>query len=307
MGMACECRNDGISLRGEGAAEAYTVPWRSPDPDAPGWPGGPPALGSIQVYIILVKHIVIMLDHAQADLLERMDRVGPLRFRDLAKVVPNPRTLSRKLRDLRSAGWVEHVDARYRLTAVGREAVGFVRRLRVLTAPPPVTVDVARVAHPVFGPVIRRFVEELASRTQENLRGVLVFGSVARGDWDRDSDIDLLVVERAFAGDWRSAMEEIREVRRRLDGTPEVRDAVAAGFSPTVGIHPFEETALWGFHPLFPEVFTDGVIVFEADGCLSSAITAFRERMFRAGTTRVHRPGIGTHWDLGDMRVLEGG
>lgn len=55
------------------------------------------------------------------------------------------------------------------------------------------------VSQPAFRPPVRTYLEQLRSRIDEEdkidaLAGVILFGSVARGEADRASDIDLLVV-----------------------------------------------------------------------------------------------------------------
>ncbi len=45
---------------------------------------------------------------------------------------------------------------------------------------------------------------------------VILFGSHARGDWNRDSDVDLLVVESEPFGEHRSRHQEIVDLYRKL-------------------------------------------------------------------------------------------
>ena len=63
----------------------------------------------------------------------------------------------------------------------------------------------------------RRLAEEFARRLREALGGrlvrVVLFGSVARGDYEPDSDVDILVVVRGDAGE---ARETARDVAFRL-------------------------------------------------------------------------------------------
>jgi len=55
--------------------------------------------------------------------------------------------------------------------------------------------------------VIEDFVDELQKRYKENLSTVIIFGSYARGDYDDDSDVDILVVLKEVDDYWKRTME----------------------------------------------------------------------------------------------------
>ncbi|GAB4021379.1 nucleotidyltransferase domain-containing protein [Spirosoma migulaei] len=48
--------------------------------------------------------------------------------------------------------------------------------------------------NPEIEPIIREFKETLHSLYGDRLRNVVLFGSYARGDYNEDSDIDLMIV-----------------------------------------------------------------------------------------------------------------
>lgn len=62
---------------------------------------------------------------------------------------------------------------------------------------------------------VRKFVDELRARVDE-LVGVVLFGSVARGDADRASDIDVLVI---VDGDKTEARRTVQSIVRELEET----------------------------------------------------------------------------------------
>ena len=53
------------------------------------------------------------------------------------------------------------------------------------------------------------FVDRLRQRYGDDLQRVVLFGSKARGDFDDESDLDLLVVVRMANGDYRQYWNEI--------------------------------------------------------------------------------------------------
>lgn len=61
----------------------------------------------------------------------------------------------------------------------------------------------------------RAFVERAVERQGENLVGITLFGSVARGEADRTSDIDLQVI---VDGELTSARRELQKIRQEIEG-----------------------------------------------------------------------------------------
>lgn len=60
-------------------------------------------------------------------------------------------------------------------------------------------------------------VRELRARYGSDLQRVVLFGSKARGDFDKESDLDLLVVVRMGNGSYRQYWNEIVDVAWRVE------------------------------------------------------------------------------------------
>lgn len=48
--------------------------------------------------------------------------------------------------------------------------------------------------NPIIEPIVREFKSALQTLYGERLHGVVLYGSYARGDYDEESDIDLMVL-----------------------------------------------------------------------------------------------------------------
>ena len=60
-------------------------------------------------------------------------------------------------------------------------------------------------------------VRELRAHYGSDLQRVVLFGSKARGDFDKESDLDLLVVVRMGNGDYRQYWSEIVDIAWRVE------------------------------------------------------------------------------------------
>jgi predicted nucleotidyltransferase len=242
--------------------------------------------------------------HAHA-LMRALQRDGPTRFSSLLTAVRNRRTLSAKLRQLQEAGWVAKGDDGYRLTARGEKSASLLQELEALQGPA-AEPDVDRVPHPYYRPVLKVLAERLLDRFGEQLLGLLLFGSVARGDWTEDSDIDLLVLLEAYPDGTKGALGALLKVRKSLRGTPEYRRAFRSGFVPTVTFYPVDLEDSSRFRRMYLDAFTEGLILYERDGALTALLDRFREALREAGAVRVDRPGVGHYWVLEDATLMDG-
>lgn len=244
-----------------------------------------------------------MIDQKAAKLLLALEK-GTQRFSTLQRVVPNPRTLSSRLKDLIRLGLVEKRGGLYRLNDRGEKALFHVRKLQEIISPlPPISVE--KIPHQAFRPYIGRFCEKLLERYGDNLIGLLLFGSVARGDWDKDSDIDLLIVLRRLRKSKRDTLREIIELRRELRGSQEYRDCVSMGYYPTVEAYPLEMEEARRFRRMYLDALTEGTVIFERESFLTELIGRFQERLRDIGARRIEIPSVGHYWVLGDIKAGE--
>ncbi len=123
---------------------------------------------------------------------------------DLAtRIDGNQATVSKAVKLLSSVGAVEtRRDGRNRYVSVNRDR---------LTKPDPVL----SIPQSEFQKPVRAFVDR-AREAIDDLVGVVLFGSVARGDADRASDVDLLVIVEE---DKTSARRSVQSIVRELQET----------------------------------------------------------------------------------------
>ena len=247
-----------------------------------------------------------MIDRYAISLLIELGRRGRARFSELMEALRNPRTLSRKLKELSSMGMIESEDKTYSLSEKGKRAAELAKTwLELLEAPETKITNLDRVPHPTFGGVLKRYCELLLDHFQEKLVGVLVFGSVVRGDWTRDSDIDLLVVVR----DWNvSSWERTRElikIEKELRKSEEYKTSVRKGFVPIIQEYPLDEKEALKSQRIYIDACVDGVILFERERFLTAVLDGFRKRLKELGARKVVLPDGKYYWILHECKAGE--
>lgn len=111
--------------------------------------------------------------------------------------------------------------------------------------------------HPVTLQTLDMFVERVTERERKNLSKIILFGSVARGEANGDSDIDVLVVLRKNDNEDRKNIIDIGvDVRWDMD------------FDDNAYLQPItiseEEAGGLDFYGLMRNVDREGVVLYDA-------------------------------------------
>jgi len=129
------------------------------------------------------------------------------------------------------------------------------------------------------------------------LVSIVVYGSVARGEAGRDSDIDLLVVAEGLPKSWMRRQDVFEEAESLISGL--VEEAWSRGFHmdfTPILLTPEEA----GKHrPIYLDMLYDAVIVYDKGGFMEKVLLEMAEKLGRLGARRV-RVGRKWYWVLKD-------
>jgi len=229
------------------------------------------------------------------------------RFKDLKSVVRNPRTLAIKLKKLKDLELIETKNGVYELTPKGLEVSRILEDLhRILYSSKPDLMNVERIPHHYYAPVIRKYCELVRDVLGERLLSIMLFGSVARGDWDRNSDIDILIVAEGWED--KPAWVRIKELMRAkeaLEESLEYSEALRAGYYPIVQNYTLSVEEAKGFNRVYLDAVVDGIILYDKDGFLTSVLQSLRKRLEEMGSVRVTLPDKRFYWVLKNVKAGE--
>ncbi|MBS7626795.1 nucleotidyltransferase domain-containing protein [Candidatus Bathyarchaeota archaeon] len=240
-------------------------------------------------------------------ILEELSDRGPLRFKELLRVVRNPRTLSKKLRQLSSLSLINSEEGVYRLTEKGMKAAELTLRLRkLLEGPQAEAKNIERIPHRLYGELLRRYFHILWENYQERLLGVAVFGSVARGDWNLDSDIDLMIVAQGWDGKpiWER-MRELINLKEGLKQTDEYRNSLKSGYRPIIQHYPIDAKEASKFHRIYLDACIDSIIIYEKERFLTNLMEKVKERLVSLKAKRLTTPSGRHYWVLPEIKAGE--
>lgn len=142
--------------------------------------------------------------------------------------------------------------------------------------------------------LVSRFQEMLEEELGENLVSLVLYGSVARGDYRPDSDVDLLVVCETLPSNRWQRWDPILAVEERLR-----QEFSGPGSAPlpylSIILKDRREAA---YHsPLYLDLTEDARILLDRGGFFEGVLEEIRLRLKALGSQRKFL-GEGWYWDL---------
>jgi len=151
--------------------------------------------------------------------------------------------------------------------------------------------------------VLRRVAEQytamLVQASGDQLTSVVLFGSVARGEASRKSDIDLLIVVKAENEDELIRLREgITDLCLDFEESPDQLAINDKGFPAIIRQVVYSETEALRTHLFYLDLVVDGKIMFDRNGFFTAKLAQVRQRMQELGTRREYLSRKRWYWLL---------
>lgn len=139
------------------------------------------------------------------------------------------------------------------------------------------------------------YAEALREHLGPSLMAVVLFGSVARGEATRSSDIDLLVVASGLPEGRLARQRCLEKADARLEARLQAlrRQGVLTDFTPVLKTPEEAERVT----PLYFDLVQDALILYEREGFFSAVLERLRQAFQRLGARRIQRGQI-RYWEL---------
>ncbi len=127
----------------------------------------------------------------------------------------------------------------------------------------------------------------------ENLISFVVYGSVARGDFRKDSDIDLLIICRELPEERLKRQELFIRIEEGLELEKLYKEGFYPDFSPV--IKTADEAKF--LTPLYLDMVEDAIILYDTDDFFKNILDKLRGSLKKLGARRISI-GKKWYWDL---------
>jgi hypothetical protein len=132
---------------------------------------------------------------------------------------------------------------------------------------------------------------------KEKLVSVVLFGSVARGEADMGSDIDLLVVAKNFKP-FISRFDIFNEIEKDLKTSKAYRDLKEKKLGTLISPIPHTPEEIKTNPPILLDIVTDGIILYDTDNFMDMHLTALRKKLGKLGARKIFLGKGRWYWDL---------
>lgn len=139
--------------------------------------------------------------------------------------------------------------------------------------------------------LLSELVEALKRKYGGRLVSVVVFGSVARGEYGKNSDVDVIVVIESLPKSKLRRQEEFISVEEIIE--KKMGEDVLVKLSPIIKT-PEEVRKI---PPILLDVVEDGIILYDRDNFFGEIVEKLRRELNKLGSRRV-RVGKRLYWVL---------
>ncbi|MHA1273983.1 MAG: nucleotidyltransferase domain-containing protein [Promethearchaeota archaeon] len=187
-------------------------------------------------------------------------------FTDLIKTIKNRCTLSNRLKFLLKAGLIQKERGIYRLRDRGINVLNLLEQVENILYSEEIYTDFDSIPF-IFRDYLYDFITTLRANFRENLLSVILFGSISRGKWLKDSDIDLFLI---FSDDLFQSKQflihKLIKIKLELYKSYIIKGGVGARLNNPIQIFSVLEMDLKDYKTIFYDIAMDGIILLDRDG-----------------------------------------
>lgn len=133
---------------------------------------------------------------------------------------------------------------------------------------------------------------------KENLLASVIFGSAARGDFKKGSDLDLLIILRESKDSMGKRIDEFMKIEWEIRKVPEYEKVKTEGFPYRIEPVILDLVEFQSHPPLLLDLTTDAEVLVDGEGVFSKETDLLRNRLKDLGARKVILGKGGWYWIL---------
>lgn len=145
--------------------------------------------------------------------------------------------------------------------------------------------------------LLNAFCTRIQDTLDDQLISVVLYGSVARGTAQPDSDVDVLIVLRKTSPVYHERLAPLLDIIRDLRREPVWQQFHIHGIEPYLSVVVLSQVEALENHYLFLDMIDEAIVLFDRNGFFKKRLEAFKERLRALGAKRVQIQD-GWYWDL---------
>ncbi|MGC8849863.1 MAG: nucleotidyltransferase domain-containing protein, partial [Candidatus Bathyarchaeia archaeon] len=139
----------------------------------------------------------------------------------------------------------------------------------------------------VYTRLLLLFARRILERYGGRVVSIVLYGSVARGSAGKDSDLDLLLIIEDLPSIYSRRMDELVSLEFDPFLRRELEFLRGEGYAVDFSYVPLTPEEAKSFRPLFLDVLTDGIPIFDRDSFFERQAKIFLGRLSSLGAKRI--------------------
>ncbi|MFX0013686.1 MAG: nucleotidyltransferase domain-containing protein [Promethearchaeota archaeon] len=240
-----------------------------------------------------------LIDLHSYELLKEFQATPQNTFHNLNAIITNTTTLTNRLKQLILLGVLEKSKRMYKLTTKGKKLIDLLdEATQLIKIPRKDPSPFERIPNTHIIELLEDYIILLKRYFKETLLCVILFGSCAQGNWNEESDIDLIIiVEHWEIPSWEKSRELIK-VKNKLRKRDTYKNLRRKGYYFPISHYPLSDTEIKRFHPIFYDVVLDGIILYEKDQFGSHLLKHYQKELENKQAKRIMKPNKKRYWIL---------
>lgn len=245
-----------------------------------------------------------LIDNYCFKILKKLEVTFESTFTDLSICVINKNTRSKRLKFLINKNLIVKKDGFYKLTEKGKNILTNLKKIEDSLDEDEIYENFDHLPF-FYRDYLYNFLIKLKEIFKEDLLSVILFGSVARGKWTKESDIDVLIIFSNKISENMQLDEKLTEVILNFYDKNNLKDEQGNYlYTPIQEISLFHKD-LDKFRTLFYDIAMDGLLIFDRNQIGLKFINKTKLRIKKKGLKRIFYSDEDFYWKRNDIKFGE--
>jgi len=158
------------------------------------------------------------------------------------------------------------------------------------------TEDFDRVSY-IFRDYLYNFVKLMKENYEEGLLSIILFGSVARGKWNNESDIDLFIIFTNKSSLRTTISKRLTKIISDYERKSKLRNSKGDRLFSTIQDITLVLKDLHTFRTIFYDIAMDGIILFDRNQTGFQFLKKIKKRIEEKGLRRIFIKENDYYWE----------
>jgi len=245
-----------------------------------------------------------LIDDYCLKLLKELDIFGELNFTGFNTSIKNKKTRSDRLKFLLEKKILVQKYGLYKMTEQGKNLLKVLKKAEEIIQEEKIFENYDRLPY-LFRNYIYNYVSILKENINDRLLSVILFGSVARGKWTHESDIDLFLIFSNEISDKKQLNKILTNITTEFEKKYILKNEYKEIIYCPIQDFPLLLKDLSNFRTLFYDIAVDGIIIYDKKKIGLKFIKKIGQRIKDKFLERVFISDKNFYWKRKDVQFGE--